>query len=771
MKKMKCDQGQPCRTCIGICVTLATLYNSSEQSIDRDFDCIYDEKRTREIFQSSSYTESSFHPTEDSVPESDCAEQAEQSRFTYEHAYRGNDLYVEEDGVSAQNKHTTGTEFYGNSSNFALLNQLVSCVRGLSAKSAGSTLDTVQTPSSIVEIFYDEQSHLQDPLPSSPVTVAGRTSEFRPSHKVDSVISDSQPPANPGESNPTVFQIHQINQLPSSWGCFIGTPMRLEMEYVFMYFENIHNIHPFLSKADFIARCRREVWTKSSVKQLHQDKLHFLSLYNAVLSVAALTAGTHALLEYRNDLEKPPESSPQDRPHSTPPSSLLLSRLYFWRARRLLGDIFEVSSIDSAQALLLMSIYCQHALKTHACYMYSGMAARTAIAIGISREGNIGSRRTWWAIYAQDMEISCSSGRSSSLAEPSDYPMPYPQSSNKSRKGEAEQAVATSQDSIISSLVESSVILQQTSKRLYHNHEKLSLRDKSQIAFELDSSLNLWRSGLPALLNWDLESFNEPEWATKQKLHLHLRFYNIRMFIHRPFFSNTTSGIQHAHVRICLEAAQNIINLLYNAYQHRYYFRTWWYNSTYTLYASMIIFYVILIDPADSSVDELFCHIRRALKVLDAMKELRVAKRCGNLITEILQVTTRYVESRRRSRASNFRVSPVPDRSLEAYSSNQAGLCQPIQVSEIPGEQPHQITGAEAQFFGGDAESLYFTRQDILACLEDTRILENFAVGLHNEDCTYSDMASVDELRREGIKLNLPYAEDEPEHMGQWSWT
>ncbi|KAJ5812201.1 fungal-specific transcription factor domain-containing protein [Penicillium riverlandense] len=749
-----------------------TLYNSSEQSIDRDFDCVYDERRTREILQSSSYAESSFHHTEGSAPASDSVEeQAEQSRFTHEHTYRRNDLYAEEDGVSAQNKHTTGTEFYGNSSNFALLNQLVSCVRGLAAKPAGSTLDTVQAPSSIVEIFYDEQSHLQDPVPASPVTVAGRTSEFRPSHKVDSVTRDSQTPVNPGESNPTVSQIHQINQLPSSWGCFIGTPMRLEMEYVYMYFENIHNIHPFLSKADFVARCRREVWTRSSVKQLHQDKLHFLSLYNAVLSVAALTAGTHALSEYRNELDKPPESSPQNKPPSTPPSSLLLSRLYFWRARRLLGDIFEVSSIDSAQALLLMSVYCQHALKTHACYMYSGMAARTAIAIGISREGNLGSRRTWWAIYAQDMEISCSSGRSSSLAEPSDYPVPYPQSTNKAREDKAEETDATSQDSIIASLVESSVILQQTSKRLYHNHEKLSLKDKSQIAFELDSSLEIWRSGLPALLDWDMESFNEPEWATKQKLHLQLRFYNIRMFIHRPFFSNTTSEIQHAHVRICLEAAQNIINLLYNAYQHRYYFRTWWYNSTYTLYASMIILYVILIDPADPSVDELFRHIRRALKILDAMKELRVAKRCGDLITEILQVTTRYVESRRRSRVGDFRVSPVPDGNSGAYNSNQADLSQPVHVSGMSEEQPHQITDAEAHFFGGDPESPYFTRQDILACLEDTRILENFAVGLDNEDCTYSDMASVDELRRGGVRLNPPYAEDETERMGQWSWT
>jgi hypothetical protein len=49
------------------------------------------------------------------------------------------------------------------------------------------------------------------------------------------------------------------------------------------------------------------------------------------------------------------------------------------------------------------SIYCQHALRPHASYMYSGMAVRTALAIGItsryasnSEESQAASARTWW---------------------------------------------------------------------------------------------------------------------------------------------------------------------------------------------------------------------------------------------------------------------------------------------------------------------------------------------------------------------------------------
>lgn len=53
--------------------------------------------------------------------------------------------------------------------------------------------------------------------------------------------------------------------------------------------------------------------------------------------------------------------------------------------------------------LTFQSLYCQNSLKPHACYMYCGMAVRTALAIGLPNEGMANSaeghkvaRRTWW---------------------------------------------------------------------------------------------------------------------------------------------------------------------------------------------------------------------------------------------------------------------------------------------------------------------------------------------------------------------------------------
>lgn len=47
-------------------------------------------------------------------------------------------------------------------------------------------------------------------------------------------------------------------------------------------------------------------------------------------------------------------------------------------------------------------VFCQNALKPHACYMYSGNAVRTAIAIGLANGSRITrtaeAKRTWWYV-------------------------------------------------------------------------------------------------------------------------------------------------------------------------------------------------------------------------------------------------------------------------------------------------------------------------------------------------------------------------------------
>ncbi|KAK6815112.1 hypothetical protein RU639_008650 [Aspergillus parasiticus] len=733
-KKMKCNQRLPCQTCK-----------------DRDFHCVYSDRRSRRTNSSRPLGDTCRlnEPPRADIRSHESPETARPSEIDHQAVPISMTITpsaireVNREVVEGKNAQTTGTEFYGSSSNFALLSQLFATARKLSEDHPDMPRNAVQTPISIVDMLYDDQSTIPDSAPPAPVTAAGRTSQL---HKVPEASCIGNP--IPTASQRAGMGLDIMAQLGQSgvWDCFIGSPMRLEMEYVNLFFDNIHNSLPFLDRELFTGRCEQEIWVKSAVKKLRRDQMHFFALYNAVLAVVALTASADAFLSLRTELEISSTECSSSRTPRNVPSSIFLSKMYFRRARQLLGDIFEVCSIESAQALLLLSIYCQHALKPHACYMYSGMAVRTALAIGISSTDryssdrhNIARARTWWGIYYQDIEASCLSGRSSTLAEPSEY---VPSNSHMSVEGAPSSLnnpdVQGTEDALVTVLADLSVILQRASKRLYHSSNARSPEDKSDLATKLDQDLLRWKLHLPRHLNLDLDTFTETEWASKQKLTLQLRFHHARMFIHRSHLSVASSDLEVDHMHICLEAAQKTIALAYDAYQHRHYFRTWWYNTFYVLYASLIILHTILIGYPQPSVDTLIRDVQKAVKILDCMKTLKVAQRCADVITQILHVCKFVVERGRRE----HQVQNIPlGRATEAHSSRF-----PMRESSLRRETLSQMPNPnheEVVRFDSPHTSLFSTHDDLLAFLGDPAPLECFALGLGSSspmdfDCSVS---------------------------------
>ena len=264
--------------------------------------------------------------------------------------------------VQGKNAHTTGTEFYGNSSNFALLSQLFATARKLSGDHPDIPISTVQPPLSIVDMLYDDQSAIPDSAPPAPVTAAGRTSQLPKASDAVSIGGELPPTTRPtGTGRDSMVGLGQ----PGVWDCFIGSPMRLEMEYVNLFFDNIHNSLPFLQKKQFTGRCEQEIWVKSTVKQLRRDQMHFFALYNAVLAVVALTASADAFLSLRTELETSlTERSPSRHPRNAP-SSVFLSKIYFRRARQLLGD----SSRSAPLKVPKPFFYCLCIVNMHSSHM------------------------------------------------------------------------------------------------------------------------------------------------------------------------------------------------------------------------------------------------------------------------------------------------------------------------------------------------------------------------------------------------------------------
>lgn len=129
--------------------------------------------------------------------------------------------------------------------------------------------------------------------------------------------------------------------------------LQLEKEYMRIFFDNLHYIHPFLSQTAFIAQCERDVWNQMGHQDLRKQKSHFFALYNTVIAVGALTAGTDLVESFRSSLVK--QNPRRDQKQETPtPTSVDLSKIYFARAKKSLGDYFEVCSLEGVQALVLM---------------------------------------------------------------------------------------------------------------------------------------------------------------------------------------------------------------------------------------------------------------------------------------------------------------------------------------------------------------------------------------------------------------------------------
>jgi len=173
---------------------------------------------------------------------------------------------------------------------------------------------------------------------------------------------------------------------------------------------------------------------------------------------------------------------------------------------------------------------------------------------------------------------------------------------------------------------------------------------KSNVAIELDALLDKWRSNLPDCLNFNVVTLREAEWAAKQKLVLRIRYLNARIILHRPFLAQSLSrGLSETqkHVDLCLDAARETIRLIYDSYANRHYFRTWWYNSTYTLYAGMIILYVIMLGHTSVSSNDLMDDVKRSRDILYSMEEASVARRSADLMSEVMEVAQAYIQQRR----------------------------------------------------------------------------------------------------------------------------
>lgn len=304
-------------------------------------------------------------------------------------------------GIGDVNRHTGGSEFYGPSGTFYFLSKLRSHAKSKHQLAIRNPVsDKANSDNSVVTLLHSSDYpaiNTEDRGIRRPATGPSIGTD-RQSSSMHTVHGPTKPPG----SSPAEFEVE------------------IQRECVRLYFENLHCVHPVLNHASFLTQCEKDVWLEgedSAAPSNNHCKRRFLALFNVVLAIGAITAGETSLLSWDRTVNFLDHEEKKDAFSSAPPyTPIRVARLYFERARLLVGDIFESSSFETGQTLFLMvrhlftssliyadssakAVFCQNALKPHSCYMYSGMALRTALAIGVpmkSQSKSSHESRFWW---------------------------------------------------------------------------------------------------------------------------------------------------------------------------------------------------------------------------------------------------------------------------------------------------------------------------------------------------------------------------------------
>lgn len=519
-------------------------------------------------------------------------------------------------GFGSVNLHTKGVEFYGNMGILPFLARLRQRAR-LHSRRQGE-----HQRGSIVSYLHNSDYPVPPSRPRSPPPPSDR------SRRRSISAQEVQEPV----SNPT------------------SMPRDNAIIYIRVFFTTLHLMHPILNEDVFIERCKREIWDTDGAERRGTSR-SFQAVYYVVLALGAIVFYNDAFGSFGPVTAMPGGTRNPELLDTR--SHLEIAKNFFEAAKANLGDIFEVSSLESTQALFLLSVFCQNALKPHSCYLFSGMAARTAVAIGLLQENGGQGRKsaerlraatsTWWCIYTHEVEMCCASGRDTFLKAPFEYSLPLPNGAL------SHDSSGNTHTEFISVMVSLANILKRTSEGLYQT-PLLPLEDQSHVARGLDRALDEWKRNLPAMFLFDKVSLTEPERVSRQKVVLKLRYYSARILLYRRFVELWSSGPEARlfipDVNACLHAARETIRLLFDTYLHRPYFRTWWYNTTYLLNASIITLYVVFTGVHDVTIPEIFEDVEKALDIFNAMGSVVVARRCEQLVREVYEVAKMVANER-----------------------------------------------------------------------------------------------------------------------------
>ncbi|WYZ46655.1 hypothetical protein EsH8_IX_000880 [Colletotrichum jinshuiense] len=493
--------------------------------------------------------------------------------------------------ISGVNRHTRNVEFYGSSSSVALLSHV--------QRTGDEPIISPDLDSDAGTLL----SNLHNPAFPSPAA------------------DQTQTPADTGDARSFVRPVTHYPQCR----CFLQS-----------FFSSIHYVHPILDKNMFFNRCE-QLWANQEVSR---EPSSFIALYYSILSLGALIGVR--------------EDEPIDGIEN-----LQWSRKFFDEAKRRCDQLGMVTDLEMVQCYVFLAKVCQNELNAHWAYMYVGLAVRTALAMGINREPGPGVKkepaqlraetRTWWGLYSLETEMSFSMGRPDTLGADLYHNRQFPVI------GEADTEYSGSLElvdppscAIIKCMVDYSKIIRSICLGIYL--PETTVPRTVQLAHQIDQDLQRWAESLPEPIRpttsvepRSLKSIKEAQWMKRQKLVLTMRFLNIRILLFGSIILTSTSAERasipgsHEGIHLCLESAKQTIEIIYQTYQHHDFFRTWFYNTTYTVFAASMILVYVTQEATEAEVQPLLQLVSMAIEILETMDECVVALRSAKLLHKAIE--------------------------------------------------------------------------------------------------------------------------------------
>ncbi|KAK5046894.1 hypothetical protein LTR84_007248 [Exophiala bonariae] len=571
-KKYRCDEEQPCHQCQRWNVSCE--YEGAERLKTRQASqIIYQHNFTQELLTTSESADVSNKVF--SSPTRQLRPSQRQSPDSHSGRIGGFRSSINRPDVSDEvdevNTHTLNNEFHGPTSSLAFLATIQRQNRNQARSNVDQLPPSEDQPSSLVSTFHNEIF--------SPTSAAYTTTEWQ---KLS--------------ANSFYFRQSQL--------------------FLNGYFQNLHYIHPIVDRVKFFSRCENIWFDRPS-----NPSKSFIALYYSIMSLGALTREwDEESLDTTNRFD--------------------WARKMFTLASMAIGEFPGRSDPESVQAYIIMAKICQNELNPNLAYMYLGHAIRTSFSAGYNRHPSTEGAhhqeisRTWWALYSLEMETSFALGRPDSLGDDIYHTRQLP-------------AIDGSPTMLINCMVDLAKIIKKVSYSVYLSGENIT--QKVMIAGQLETELENWLSALPQIIRPpSLDSMgdetslksNIPAWANRQSHTLRFRYYNVKMVLYRPFLlylghrATHTPGHFDSAVAKCVSAATKTIELMHHMFCHYSYFRTWWYNTTYTLYAASIIVFYAQKVASPPEISGLLRLVEMSVDVLKTMNDNVVAKKAAATITK-----------------------------------------------------------------------------------------------------------------------------------------